>query len=362
MESTGELAWFRGEVLRSLLHPFDFARSLAAEHYGLAGVLVALIAGAALSVGIDAMILTAKSFWPFDFLFLPQVLLDAFFMGIRIAVTVAGVATVGYYAGRLLRGRDLSLDQAFTAFSFALSPLLLAPIAALLVLLAADLLPIAGAVAILAVVRAIIGLAINLRALVPSALAVVLFVVMLVTSALVMPDQISRVQFAAYAIAPQLVGDLVATPMTGTEFESTGFTITVPPGWRIATSGVRGEAARYESDLADLRIARAGGMPLGTANTYADTVSFAERQGLENAWHERSAVRINGVIAIEDRYGGIYQGRRVLYRQFTAVPRTQGLALIFHYVEPADERAALAEAASIAATWRMREAPRPIGR
>jgi hypothetical protein len=58
---------------------------------------------------------------------------------------------------------------------------------------------------------------------------------------------------------------------------------------------------------------------------------------------------------VDDRYGGVYEGRRVLYRQFTAVPRTAGLALIFRYVEPADEQAALAEAASIAATWRFRE-------
>lgn len=356
MESTGELAWFRAEILRSLVHPFDFARSLAREHYGLAGVLVALIAGVALSFAIDAMILTSKGFLPFDFL--GQVLIDSVFLGVRLAVTVAGVATVGYYAARLLRGRELTLDQAFTALSFALSPLLLAPVAALLVLLAPDLLPVAGAVALLAVGRAIVGLAINLRALLPSALAVVPFVVMLVTSALVMTDQISRVRFAGYAIAPQLVADFTATPMTGTTFEATDFTITLPPGWTNATSGVRGEAARYESDVADLRVARAGGVPLATADTYADSASLVERQGLENGFRERSVVRINGVIAVDDRYGGTYQGRRVVYRQFTAVPRTQGLALIFHYIEPADEQAALAEAASIAATWRIRGAAR----
>ena len=128
MESTGELAWFRAEVLRSILHPFDFARSLAREHFGLAGVLVALIAGAALAFAIDAMILTSKGFALFDFL--PQVLVDSLFLGVRLAVTVAGVATVGHYAARLLRGRALTLDQAYTAFSFALSPLLLAPVAA----------------------------------------------------------------------------------------------------------------------------------------------------------------------------------------------------------------------------------------
>jgi hypothetical protein len=356
MESTGELAWLRAEIVRSILHPFDFARSLAREHYGLAGVLVALLAGVALSLAIDAMILTAKGFSTFDFL--PQVLVDSVFLGVRLAVTVAGVATVGYYTTRLLRRRDLTIEQAFTAFSFALTPLLVAPIAALIVLLAPDLLAIAGAITVLLVVRAIIGLGVNLGALLPRALAVVPFVVMLATSALVMQDQISRVQFAAYAVAPQLVGDLTATPMTGITFEATDFTITLPAGWKNVTSGVQGEAARYESDVAELRVARAGGVPLATADSYADSASIAERQGLENGFRERSVVRINGVIAIDDRYGGVYQGRRVVYRQFTAVPRTQGLALIFHFVEPADEQAALAEAASIAATWRIREASR----
>lgn len=356
MESTGELAWFRSEVVRSLLHPFDFARSLAREHYGLAGVLIALISGVALAIGIDAMILASKGFFPLEFL--PQVIADSVFLGVRLAVTVAGVASVGYYAARLVRGRDFTLDQAFTAFSFALAPLLLVPIAALLVLLTPDLLPIAGAVAALAVVRAIVGLAINLGALLPPALAVVPFVVMLVTSALVMPDQISRVRFAGYAIAPQLVADSTATPMTGASFEAADFTITLPAGWRNVTSGAQGEAARYETDAAELRVARARGVPLATADSYADSASIAERQGLVNAWRDRSVVRINGVIAVDDTYGGTYEGRRMLYRQFTAVPGSQGLALIFHYVEPADEQAALAEAASVAATWRIREESR----
>ena len=79
-------------------------------------------------------------------------------------------------------------------------------------------------------VRAIVGLAINLRALLPPALAVVPFVVMLVTSALVTQDQISRFRFAGYAIAPQLIADFAATPMTGTAFEAADFTITLPAG------------------------------------------------------------------------------------------------------------------------------------
>src|SRR5712664_1082196 len=80
-------------------------------------------AGVALSLSIDAIILASKQFSALDFL--PQVLVDSVFLGVRLAVTVAGVATVGYWAARLLRGHDLTLDQAFTAFSFALAPLLL---------------------------------------------------------------------------------------------------------------------------------------------------------------------------------------------------------------------------------------------
>ncbi len=89
MENTGELAWFRGEVLRSILHPFDFARSLARQHFGLAGVLVALVAGSSLAFAVDAMILTSKGFLLFDFL--PQVLVDSLFVGVRLAV--AGCST-----------------------------------------------------------------------------------------------------------------------------------------------------------------------------------------------------------------------------------------------------------------------------
>ncbi|HKY51379.1 MAG TPA: hypothetical protein VJP45_08980 [Candidatus Limnocylindria bacterium] len=358
MESTGELAWFRGELTRSLFHPFEFARSLAREYYGLglAGVLVAVLAGVALSIAVDAMILIAKGFSPFAFI--PQVLIDSLFLGIRLAVTVAIVATVAHYAARALRVRELSLEQAFTALSFALSPFLLAPIAVPFVAVAPELLPIAGVVTVLVVIRAAIGLAINLRALLAPALAVVLFVVMAATGALVMQDQISRVRFAGYAVAPQLVPDFAATPVTGTRFEATDFTITLPPGWKNATSGVRGEAARYESDVVSLRVLRAGGLPLSTADSYADSASIDARQALQDSWRERSVVRINGVIAVDDRYGGTYLGRQVLYRQFTVVPRTSGLALIFHYIDPADADAALAEAASIAATWQLREESR----
>src|SRR6185436_5949869 len=66
VEATGELAWFRGEIWRSLTQPRSFARGLAREHYGLAGVLVAVVAGVSLSIGIDLLVLASKGLSPAD--------------------------------------------------------------------------------------------------------------------------------------------------------------------------------------------------------------------------------------------------------------------------------------------------------
>ncbi len=121
----GELAWFRRAIGRSLVSPFEFARSLVREHYGLAGVAVAVLAGAALSLAIDALVLGSKRVSPLDVL--PALVIDAVFMALRMAVTVAVLAAVVHYGLRLAR-RALSLDQAYTAQSFALTPLLLAPL------------------------------------------------------------------------------------------------------------------------------------------------------------------------------------------------------------------------------------------
>jgi len=350
MESTGELAWFRTELLRSLLHPNDFARSLAREHYGLAGVLVALLSGAAASIAIDALVLATKGF---VFLaFLPQLVIDAVFLGARLAVTVAVIATAVHYALRASRRAALGLDQAFTAFSFALVPLVLAPIAAVLVLLP-ELIVAAALVVLAIVLRTVIGIGLNLRALLPPAVALAVFVATIILGALVLQDQVSRVRYSLYAAVPQLVPELAATPMAGARAETADFAITLPSGWTNATTGLRGEAARYVSPTADLRVARARGLPLATADSYADTIEAIEDRGLESAWSERSVVRIAGVIVVDDRYGGVLDGRRIVYRQFTAVPTTQGFALIFHYVDPPDQRAALDEAASIAVTWRL---------
>ena len=62
---------------------------------------------------------------------------------------------------------------------------------------------------------------------------------------------------------------------------------------------------------------------------------------------------VNGLILVDDRTVASIDGRPVALRQFTAVSGTRGLALAFRFVDVADMNAAFAEAAAIAATWRM---------
>lgn len=353
MESTGELAWFRGEIWRSLFRPRDFAADLAREHFGIAGVLVAVVAGIALSIGIDLLVLASKGLSGTGFV--PRLVIDAGLLGARLAITAALVAWVTSGAVGLLGRRGTSLDRLFTALTFALAPLLLVPIPAVVAMVAttAETLAIAAALVLLLAVRVMIGIALNVRSILPSAIAPVAFVVVLLLGWLVLSDEVSRMRFLGYAIAPQVVPVLAATPASGRTYEMLGFDVTVPDGWQNATSGVPGEAGRFESSTATLTVARARGAALATADGYADIVSAPEKVGLRDAWHERTVERINGVVVVDDRYGGTYEGRRVVWRQFTAVPGAQGLALVYRVVEPADRDAALAEAASIAATWRI---------
>jgi len=360
MEAAGELAWFRGEIWRSLVRPRDFARDLAREHYGLAGVLVVLVAGVGLSVGVDLMVLASKGISPANFV--PRMIIDALLLSVRLAITAAAVAWVATGAVQFLGRRGGSLDQLFTALTFSLAPLLLVPVAGIVVPVAgifltadttAPILAVAAGAVLVLVGRVVVGLALNIRGILPPAIAAMAFVVVIVLGALVLNDEISRMRFLAYAVAPQIVSDLGVQPATGKKYDLLGFDLTVPAGWTIASGGISGEAARFESSAATLVVARARGAALDTADSYADTVAAPQRVGVKDAWLRRNVVRINGVVVVDDSYGGAYEGRQVLWRQFTAVPGAQGLALVYRVVEPAEEQAALAEAAAIAATWHI---------
>lgn len=374
MEGTGtsELEWFRGEIWRSLISPRAFARDLAREHYGIAGVVIALAAGVGLSVGVDLLVLASKDIAATSFV--GRLFTDALLLGTRLAISAAAVAWITSGGVRLMGRRGGTLDQLFTAVTFALAPLILVPLPAIVVAVAATPLTIAvaSAVVLVLVARVVVGMGLNMRAILPPAIALVSFVVVLALGAVVLGDQVSRMRFLAYAIAPQLPSAMSATivpefgttpatsvaPAKGERVEMLGYELTLPAGWKNATSGAPGEAGRFESDAATLVVYRARGAALDTADTYANIVAVPQKEGLTEMWSDRGVERINGVVVVDDRYGGTYEGRRIVIRQFTAVPGAQGLALVYRVVEPADRQAALDEAAAIAATWRITAAGR----
>jgi hypothetical protein len=351
VESSGELGWFRGEVVRAVLRPREFARALTLEHFGLAGVLVALGAGMALSLTIDLFVLAWKGIPPSAVL--GRLLADAFFLAVRLDVSAALVAFGAHLVLRATRRTDVTLDQIFTAVTFALAPLLVAPIAALVVVVAPEALAVAGAFVLVVVVRALAGLAMNLAAILPLPLVALALALILGGGDLVLGDQISRSRFTAYAIAPDLAPALVAAPAEGKRYDLDGFSLTLPAEWTVATRGVRGEAARFETATETLVVDRATGAPLATADSYADQILRGEQRGYENVRSERAIVRVNGSVVVDDRTIASIGGRPVALRQFTAVSGTRGLALAFRFIDAPDASASFERAASIAATWQL---------
>lgn len=361
MQSSGELAWFRAELWRSIVRPRDFARSLVREHYGLAGLLVALIAGIGLSVGVDLLVLVSKGI-PATAL-IGRLVTDATFLSIRLAVSAAAVSWLTIGALRLTGRRRITLDQLFTAITFALAALAFAPIPGAIVAVAAtpETLLVGGLLLVALAARVIAGVALNIRAILPPLHAAITFVVVIVLAALVLGDQVSRMRSLVYAVVPALVHDLAATPVSGQRHEMLGFALTLPPGWRNASTGTAGEAARFESSAATVVIARAVASPVDTADSYADNIGRAQRHGATAIWHERAVTRIDGIVAIDDRYGGVYEGRTIVWRQFTIVPGAEGLALVYRAIAPVDAQASLAEAATIAASWHIERVSRWTG-
>src|SRR5881628_245977 len=91
------LPWWRapaswgGFARRFSARSFGRARSLAGGHdFGLAVVLVALAAGMALSVTVDALVLAVKGIAPAGFA--SRLLINALLLGARMTITVAALA------------------------------------------------------------------------------------------------------------------------------------------------------------------------------------------------------------------------------------------------------------------------------
>jgi hypothetical protein len=93
--------------------------------------------------------------------------------------------------------------------------------------------------------------------------------------------------------------------------------------------------------------------PLATLDAFADQVARAERLGFTARRDERSVVNIDGLAVIDDRADGTYEARHITLRQFAVVQGQTGLALQFRFFDAPDVNAAFAEAAAIAATWRL---------
>ena len=352
-EPRGELAWFRYQLGRALWRPRTFARALAREHFGIASVLVALIAGFALSLSVDSLVISSKGFE--HIAFLSRLLLDAVGLGLRLAVTAA-IVTAVTFGGLWLVGRRtaaVSSDQLFTALAFALIPLVLLPPLAFVLGLAPETLPVVGVLVVAVFIRVLAGLALNLRALLPIPLAALALALSLGSGWLALQDQVARVRAVTYAYAPGLAPQLPATAPDAPRYEGDSWSIVMPPRWTNATRGVRGEAARFETDNDTLVISRVRGSALLTAEEYADRVGAEQRRGFSDSRSARSVWRNAGLILIDERTHAVYEGRPVILRQFTAVNGTQVMALVFRFIEPKDEAALMAEAASIAAGWRV---------
>lgn len=346
-----ELAWFREQLRTAILAPRAFAGALAREHFGLAGLLVAVLAGASLSLGIDMLVLISRESDPFAFA--PRLLTDALFAAVRMAVTAAVLALLTRAGLRVLHRQAPSMDQLVTAIAFALAPLLLAFPVALPAAIAPPLGPVALALGAVLVARAAYGLALNVGALLPRTFAAATFVALVAAASVALADQGSRLRYVAYAYVPELAAPLDAAPADGTPYERFGIALTLPPRWHDASRAVAGEIARFETDRDVLVVTRARGGAFLTPGDLADEVARDELRGMHDRRGGRAVVRIAGMIVVDDRAVGIYEGRRIAYRQFTTVRGTQAYALVFRTIEPPDPDAALAEAARIAATWRL---------
>lgn len=352
-EPRGELAWFRHQLGRALWRPRSFARALAREHFGIASVLVVLIGGFALSLSVDSLVLSSKGFEPPAFL--TRLLLDAAGLAVRLAVTAAVVSAV-VFGGLWIVGRrrtPVSMEQLFTAIAFSLIPLVLLPPLAFVLGLAPETLPVIGVLLSLVFVRILAGIALNLRALLPLPLAALAVVLTLGSGWLALQDQVARVRAVTYAYAPGLAPELPAVAPDAPRYEGDSWSIVMPARWTNATRGVRGEAARFETDNDTLVISRVRGDALLTAEEYADRVAIEQRRGLSEARTTRAVWRNAGRILIDERTHAVYEGKPMILRQFTSVNGTQVMALVFRFIEPRDETALMAEAASIAAGWRI---------
>ena len=358
METESEWRWFGQSVRDSLLRPRRFAAALGEEHFGLAGVLVVVIAGVALSLAVDCVVILSKGADPTADL--NRLAFDAFLLGGRVAVVVALVSLLVVGTARVTRA-PIDLDRAFTALSFATTPLLLAPLVIMPIAIAGGLpearrgplLAIALVVAVLILARFVAGVALNLAGVVGRP-AVLVTVVSLLAMGLVLQDQLGRTVFTTLTFAPQVLPPPAAAPASGRDVTVEGATFRVPADWRDAQRGVPGVAADYELPDARLVVRITDVATLTTADAFASSQVQGNLRDFTSVDHtERGLVRIDRAAALDDRWFGDIRGARLVERQYAFVVGRRGYIFEFTFYAPRDDAAALAQAASIAASIRL---------
>ena len=353
-----EWQWFRRSIHDSLLRPRRFAASLAREHYGLAGVLVAIVAGMCFSVSVDASLVASKGLDPASYV--PQIVTDAVLLGARLAIVAAIMAATAWLVARALRRTELTIDQAFTAVAFGFTPLLAMPILALVLVAVPGALVIVALLAAFLIVRILYGLVENLRSLVPIAVALAAVAVVVASVPLILADQMSRLEFVALGYAPQLAPAIVAPPLVGDSYVFTGegYELTLPARWKSVALGLPDQIGRFETATDVLIVMRIRGSPFLTLDGYAETAALPWRRGLTETggWafisgSTRAVVRTRDLLLVDDVFRGSVDGRPELLRQFSMATGNDGIALQFRYIEPPDAQRALDESAAIAALW-----------
>lgn len=354
-----EWQWFRRAIRDSLLRPRRFATSVAREHYGLAGVLVALVAGMCFSIAVDASLVASKGLDPASYV--PRIVTDAALLGTRLAVVGAIMAGTAWLVSRALRRSELTMDQAFTAVTFAFTPLLVMPILAGVLVFVPSAVVIVGLIAAVLVVRIGYGLFENLRSIVPVTVALAAVVIVVASVPLILADQLSRIEFLGLGYAPQLAPALVAPPLVGETsiFTGEGYELTLPARWKSVPLGLPDQIGRFETPTDVLIVMRIRGNAFLTLGGYAEAAALPWRRGLTESggWlfgsgSTRAVARTRDLVFVDDVFRGSVDGRPELLRQFSMAAGNDGLALQFRYIEPPDAQRALDESATIAASWR----------
>ncbi|OLC55991.1 MAG: hypothetical protein AUH85_07715 [Chloroflexi bacterium 13_1_40CM_4_68_4] len=128
----------------------------------------------------------------------------------------------------------------------------------------------------------------------------------------------------------------------------------MPSAWRDAQQGAPGIIADLELPDARLIVHIATVSMLTTADGFANAEVQMALRGFDHVDRtERAVVRIDRAVGLDDRWSGAVRGVRLVERQYAFVVGTRGYVFEFTFYTPADEGAALSQAAEIAASIRL---------